>query len=235
MLRAVLLDLDDTLLGNDMGTFVAAYFELLGEYSASIVEPRKLHDALLRGTRAMFDNESSSRTNADVFWESFSRHSGIGRDSGEPFFEVFYRTVFPRLESLTHRRPAAPKLVALCRQRGWPIVIATNPVFPLVAIEERLRWAGIPVTEHGFALVTSYENMHSTKPRPAYFREIADHLGIDPGLILMAGNDPEQDIAPAGHCGMQTFTVVAGNSHEPLGLPKPRGTLEDLLAWLEAI
>jgi FMN phosphatase YigB (HAD superfamily) len=232
VLQAVLFDLDDTLLGNDMDVFVARYFELLGEYSKGTVDPRRLHDALLRGTRAMFENEDRSRTNADAFWERFTAHAGVTREKGEPFFEVFYRTVFPRLERLTRRRPTARRRVELCAQRGWPVVIATNPVFPLIAIEERLRWAGIPVTEHAFALVTSYETMHSTKPRPDYFLEIADHLGIDPSLILMAGNDPEQDIAPARRCGMQTYTVVDSPASAATDLSERHGTLDDLFAWL---
>ena len=50
MLRAVLFDLDDTLLYNDMeGTFLPRYFAALSEYARPLCPPEQLMDALFAG------------------------------------------------------------------------------------------------------------------------------------------------------------------------------------------
>ncbi len=240
MFSAVLFDLDDTLLGNDMGVFLPAYFARLGDFATPRIERNRFRDALVLSTRAMIECGDPTQSNSDVFWQHFAPASGMAREEAEAFFDRFYRDEFPHLEGLTQPRAEARDLVALCADRGWPLVIATNPVFPRIAIEERLRWAGIPVTEWSYALVTSYENMHSTKPRPSYYREIAERLLAEPATMLMVGNDPRQDTMPARRAGMQTFTVLEGEAAGPAdpsgGVAGLRsGTLGDLLAWLSSL
>lgn len=57
-LRAVLLDLDDTLLGNDMDQFLPPYFAALGRRMAPFVAPDDLVKMLLASTQAMMKNNS---------------------------------------------------------------------------------------------------------------------------------------------------------------------------------
>ena len=84
------------------------------------------------------------------------------------------------------------------------MVVATNPVFPLQAIRERLRWGGFGDTE--FTLITSYENMHFCKPRRQYYKEILRMLGRKPAECWMIGNDVGEDLV-AGELGISTFLV----------------------------
>ena len=53
-------------------------------------------------------------------------------------------------------------------------------MFPHQAVEARLAWAGVPVTEYPYTLVTSYENMHAAKPHQAYYQEILAKIGCRP-------------------------------------------------------
>jgi FMN phosphatase YigB (HAD superfamily) len=94
-----------------------------------------------------------------------------------------------------------------------------------------MAWAG--VDDVPFALVTTYENMHTCKPYPAYYVEIAQRIGVAPHACLMVGNDLLRDIAPARQAGMHTFLA-----DEWIANPDPnitadrRGALSDFIAWV---
>jgi FMN phosphatase YigB (HAD superfamily) len=115
------------------------------------------------------------------------------------------------------------------------VAIATNPMFPRIAVEERLAWAGVPVEQFDYALVTTYENMHATKSHLAYYREILEKLGRRSGECLMVGDNWKMDIVPASAVGLQAYWVT-----EESKLPSPstslvgRGTLADLWAEVQA-
>ena len=85
------------------------------------------------------------------------------------------------------------------------IALATIPLFPAIAIQQRCRWAGID--GFPFTLITSFENMRYSKPSPEYYGEIAHHLAVPPDECLMIGNDHVDDL-PAAAIGMETFLVL---------------------------
>ncbi|HUM70342.1 MAG TPA: HAD family hydrolase, partial [Chloroflexota bacterium] len=205
MIKAVLFDLDDTLLGNDVDTFVPRYFKLLGAYVAELLPVEEFIQALLACTEITIQNGDTTRTNFEVFWEAFTARTGLATAVAEPFFARFYEEVFPQLQAVTVVRPLARPLVQHCFDVGLKVVIATNPLFPRAAIEQRLAWAGVPVTEFDYALVTTMENMHATKPHSIYYTEILQCIGCDPDKALMVGDSWQNDIAPAAALGMHTF------------------------------
>lgn len=235
MLKAILFDLDDTLLGNDMDKFLPGYFSLLGEYATRYMPREQFMAELMTCTQAMIQNEDPTLTNRDVFWHLFEERTGLDTAELEAFFDQFYRNQFLQLESRTVKRPFAAKLVQLCLDKNLNVVIATNPLFPLVAIEARLAWAGLSVEEYDFALVTAYENMHATKPSPTYYAEILQKIECAPEHALMVGNDWENDIAPAHSVGVHTYWLAAEDAVRPSKIPSHRGTsLKDLYVLLAA-
>jgi HAD superfamily hydrolase (TIGR01549 family) len=229
MIKALLLDLDDTLLGNNTQTFMERYFALLGEYARPVFDQAVFLPALIRSTQATISNIDPALTNAEVFWANFEELTGGRRTDLEPFFRRFYETEFPRLRSSVAVRPAAAELIQAAQRRGLAVVIATNPLFPFTAIEQRLEWAGIPVTLYPYALVTAYENMHATKPQPDYYREILDLIGRTPEEALMAGDDWKNDIAPATKAGLHTYWITNGETSPPdPAMIRGQGTLDEL-------
>ena len=82
----------------------------------------------------------------------------------------------------------------------------TNPIFPAVATESRIRWAGLEPEE--FALYTTYENTSYCKPNPAYYRDLIRRLSLDPQRCLMVGNDVSEDMEAASAAGMQVFLLT---------------------------
>lgn len=228
-LDAVLFDLDDTLLGNNMDVFLQGYFPLLTEYVKPVLDSDRFLPELLRATQAIINNQDLELTNRQVFWRVFCERNGLEQSEVEPFFARFYVEKFGVLEKLTDQRPEAAPLIRWCKQQGLKVVVATNPLFPLSAVEQRLSWAGVPVENSDFDLVTSLENMHSSKPHPSYYSEILATIGVEPGRALMVGDDWQNDIVPANSLGLHTFWIAPTDVEMPDGLVLDgRGQLTDL-------
>ena len=234
MLKAILFDLDDTLLGNSMETFIPAYFRVLARRVTHLIPADRLVAELMRGTRAMNANDGTGPTNEEAFSSVFYPALGYERDELRPILDRFYAEEFPKLRSLTQPRLEARALVEWAFERGLQVVVATNPIFPRMAVEQRLDWAGVPVTEFDYALVTTYENMHATKPHPAYYHEILARLGRQPGECLMVGDDEQRDIAPAALVGIPVYWIaeLGAASPEDDVTPVGQGTLADLWDWV---
>jgi FMN phosphatase YigB (HAD superfamily) len=227
-LRALLLDLDDTLIDTSMDTFIPAYFRALETFVAGVVEPERFINELLNATRAMDRNEDRGQTNEEVFAAAFYPALGVDRQEMELFLERFYSEAFPRLEPLTNPRSAAPKIVKWAKDHDLQVVIATNPLFPRTAIEQRMAWGGVGVDRFDFELVTCYENSHATKSSPAYFREIVEHLGRRPEECLMVGDNWGWDVVCAGEAGIPSYWISndGGDPPEPAVDVVGRGDLD---------
>ena len=205
MLKAVFFDLDNTLLENDMGIFIPSFLETLAPRFAHIIPPETFKRWMLRSVHQMIVDIDPRSTNREVFVRDMVMRSGYSWTVLGPIFERFYAEDYTGLESLSRPIALAPKVVEAALERGLIVAIATNPIFPLGATWERIRWArldGLP-----FALVTSYDDMHFTKPHPEYFLEVAERLGQEPADCLMVGDDPANDL-PALEAGLPTFLVT---------------------------
>jgi FMN phosphatase YigB (HAD superfamily) len=234
MLRAVLFDLDDTLLANSMDAFLPAYFQALTRYLEPMVAPGHLTASLMQATKVMDQHLDRALTNEEAFASAFYPQLDYDRAGLESAFERFYAEEFPKLRRLTRLRPEARLLVESALAAGLQVGVATNPMFPRVAVEERLAWAGVPVEQIGYALVTTYENMHATKSHHDYYREIAEVLRRRPGECLMVGDSWNMDIVPASTVGFHVYWVSKQRQPAPPGVRLVgRGTLADLWAHVQ--
>lgn len=231
-LQAVLFDLDDTLLYNNMEeVFLDAYFAALIDYAQPLCDGKQLMAAMMAATRSMHDGQADGPTNEEKFARVFAPQLGRPWPELRAFFIEFYETRFPDLRVHAKAHPQARKTVETCLEAGYTAVIATNPLFPAQAIEQRMAWAG--VDDLPFALVTTYENMHTCKPEPAYYYEIASQIGVPPAACLMVGNDVTRDIVPARRAGMHTFLADTWITNpDPDVQADRRGTLDELIGWL---
>jgi FMN phosphatase YigB (HAD superfamily) len=231
LITTLLFDLDDTLLGNDVARFVPAYLQAFVDYLSLGADGRKFAAEVMAGTQAMLANTDPARTLQTVFDAHFFPAMQWDRAAWLPRLEAFYRERYPALQSLVTVRPAARAVLDWARSADLQIVIATNPLFPLFAVEERLRWAGLAGLP--LALVTSYETSHFAKPHPAYYAEILGKLGRRPDEALLIGNDWERDIVPAAAVGMATYWIAPAGSAAPNNQAQPLGVgmLEDFLSW----
>ena len=228
MIRAVLLDLDDTLLDNKMEVFLPAYFQKLGDYLSDLLDPSLMLSELLAGTQQMIGNMDPTLTLERVFAEYFYPAVGLQEGPLREHFEIFYRQIFPSLESLTEYRPEARPFVDEIALKGLDLAVATNPLFPYIAVEERLGWAGFDSPEDIFQVITTYEQFHFTKPHPEYYAEILGHLGIAPYKVVMIGDDPMRDLEPARTLGIGTFHLSEDPEH-----PYDGGDFDAARLWIE--
>jgi len=231
----LLIDLDNTLLGNEMDTFLPAYFQGLGRCLSPYVEPGKMMQALLKATRKMIENNRPDRTLKEVFDAYFYPALGLNYDAVQEALAHFYAHEYTHLRPLTHLRPDAVALTQTAIARSYRIAVATNPLFPATAIHQRVAWAGLPPDEIPFAHITTSENAHFAKPNPAYYAEILAHLGWPEEPVLMAGDDLERDIAPTSRLGMSNFWIHENgipNREIPLP-PTASGPIGTLIPWLD--
>lgn len=204
-LKTVLFDLDGTLLPMDQDEFVKAYFGRLATRLAPHgYEPEKLIKAVWSGTMAMVKN-TGAKTNEAVFWEDFTARFGPEAMKDLPLFDDFYHKEFLGVREVCGFDPRAAETIRRLQAMGLELVLATNPIFPAVATENRIRWAGL--TPEDFRLYTTYENSRFCKPNPAYYRDIVEHLGLDPASCLMVGNDVTEDMV-AQTLGMKVFLLT---------------------------
>ncbi|HHY47219.1 MAG TPA: HAD family hydrolase [Firmicutes bacterium] len=234
MFRALLFDLDGTLLSYDTDAFLQKYMELLARRVSEFVDPSLFLRQLLRSTEAMVRNLDPSKTNKDVFMEDFFPGIGIPPEVLMPVFDDFYRKEFLSLKSLVRPVPLARPLVEQAVRSGLDVVIATNPVFPMVAIRERLRWGHLD--DLSYRLVTSYEVMHYCKPNREYYEEVLSMIGRRPCECLMIGNDVDEDLA-AGAAGIRTYLVTDCLRGKQDGGKRPDfcGTFQDLADFLKQV
>lgn len=229
-MRALLLDLDDTLLHNSMEAFLPRYFRALSATMSDYIEREALLRALHHATQAMISNTDPAHTNEAVFWRAFEPLLPVSRATIAPRLAQFYDEQFPTLADVTARIEGAEALLQATKAAGWRVAIATNPVFPRRAIEHRIAWAGLA----GYELdcVTAYETMHYTKPHPQYFAQVAEQLGVPPSACVMAGNHLSNDLVGAAAVGMQTFWVTHYPIDDAAFTPDGQGSLDALRHWL---
>lgn len=233
-ITTVLFDLDGTLLPLPQDEFAKQYFVHLSAFLSSRgYESAQVTKALLSGVTAMMENNGDA-WNETVFWEDFSRFYGEKARTDLPLFEEFYRDYFVALKSITSRNPRMRELVDRVKDAGCTVVVATNPVFPATATEQRIRWAGLEPEE--FSLITTYENSRFSKPNPKYYEDLLATLGTSPEKCLMIGNDTLDDMV-ARDLGMQVFllTDCLVNRQNKNVEDYPHGDMDALMRYLDTV
>lgn len=231
--KAILFDLDGTLLDHDMrNDFIPQYFALLTRHLAEWIPPDKLIASVMRGSDAMTDNDGS-RTNEEAFAAVFYPLVGYPREELEPRFMDFYERIFPTLRQHTAPKPEARLAVQTAFDKGYDVVIATNPHFPTLATQHRLAWAG--VEDFPFRKVTTYENSRFAKPSLGYYQEILDELGCAPEEALVIGDEAMDMVAARLGCATFLIPGPATKMEEIVPPPTYQGTLADVIALLDTL
>lgn len=232
MIKAILFDLDGTLLPMQQDEFTTAYFEGLSKKLAPYgYEPQRLIGGVWQGTKAMVKNDGK-QTNEQVFWKEFAELFGDKVYDDMDKFNAFYEQDFDNLKSHCDFTEQANSMVQILKKKGYTIVLASNPVFPMTAQKKRMQWAG--VNPDDFAFITSYENSCYCKPNPLYYKEIAEKIGVKPSECLMVGNDTTEDAA-AKLIGTDFFLLTnCLLNKERKDISKyPRGSFLQLLDYIE--
>lgn len=205
-MKAILFDLDGTLLPLDEKLFVDIYFtELSKVFSEYNIESNKLVEAIWTATHEIIKNDGK-RTNEEAFWEKFKSIINIDLSNVKEVLEKFYANeFFTKLKKCSTENNLAKVAVNLAKKNGRKVVLATNPVFPIDALV-RLKWTGLDIDD--FDYVTHYSNSSFSKPNPKYYLDLCKKLDVEPKECLMIGNDERQDIFAASSAGMNCYLVT---------------------------
>ena len=233
MLDTILFDLDGTLLPLDMEKFLQIYFGEMGQHLADLVEPRQLVKMIWAATDSMVNN-TEYRTNETVFMEHFGELIQGDLSAYQKRFDEFYDQGFLKTRAAVEEIPVIAETVNLLKEKGYNLVVATNPIFPQKAIYHRIRWAGFEPAD--FMYITSYEHNHYCKPQPHFFRELLQETGKSPEQCLMVGNDVQEDLA-AATAGIQTYLItnhIIHRSAEPVNTTY-QGTYQEFYEFVQAL
>ena len=205
MITTMLFDLDGTLLPMNQDEFANAYVKGLATAAMQAdYEPKSVSKAVIAGTYAMVKNNGIG-TNEEVFWNTIAEIYGEKIKKDMHIFDEFYRADFQKIRSVCGYEPKATELIKRLRANGYRTVLATNPLFPRIATESRIRWAGLEPTD--FEIYTTFEDAHYCKPNLNYYKELLERLNLTPEECLMIGNDVDDDMI-VEKLGMKVFLLT---------------------------
>ena len=234
MITTILFDLDGTLLPMDQDVFVGTYLKGLATTAAPYgYEPSEFAKAVMLGTKAMVKNDGK-QTNEVAFWNALADIYGEKIKSQTHIFDEFYRTDFQKISEVCGNTPKAAEVTRIAKNLGFRVALATNPLFPIIATESRIKWTGLDPKD--FEVFTSFETSHFCKPNLEYYKEVCDTIGVSPKECLMVGNDVSEDMI-AKQLGMKVFllTDYMINKENKDISSYSHGSFDELVAYIKTL
>lgn len=205
MLKAVLFDLDGTLLPMNEDEFTKGYFGLLCKRLAPFgYDKESLVKTIWAGTKQMVTNDGS-KTNEEAFWDTFASVYGKDKLNDKAQFDDFYLTDFKKAQVFCGKNKYAKDIVDFARKKGLKTILASNPVFPKDGMVTRLGF--VRLAEKDFDYISGYEVSHYSKPNPKFYQEILDSNDLKANEVIMFGNSESEDYEPATACGIKCYLV----------------------------
>jgi HAD superfamily hydrolase (TIGR01549 family) len=201
MLTTILFDLDNTLILFDETEFYYRYLNPISEAFQDLIPKDVFKKRLMIASQALLQN-NGKLINSDYYMNVFCEGFKNKRDLCWNRFVKFYENGFDQFQQLMQPIPGILELFNYLKEANFKLVIASNPLFPLIVQLKRLSWAGFENFQ--FDLITHIENTKYCKPQLGYYLEICEQLNEKPENCLMVGNDPVNDMI-ASKVGMKTY------------------------------
>jgi len=218
MLKAVLFDIDNTLILFDEAQYFQSYLKQLARVFADLIPVNQFSQKLLAASQALLYNEGTV-SNAEYFMREFSIGIPAPRPEIWERFIRFYENDYDQFQSLVTVPPGVREVLETLLKMKMQLVIASNPMFPEMIQLKRLSWAGLD--DLPYALITHVENMSYCKPRLEYYQQICQKIATPPEACLMVGNDPMNDMI-VNKIGMKTFLTLDGQAVDDSALSLSR-------------
>lgn len=233
MIDTILFDLDGTLLPISMDEFINLYFSGLAHHFKDMVEPQQLISMI----GAAFDvmvNDTQPITNEVVFMDAFEKYLEDGElELYQARFMDYYQHHFDDIKAIVKPNQQIQAAVELLKAKGYQMIVATNPLFPEIAILKRIAWAGFDAED--FIHVTTYEKSHYAKPYVQYYEAILKDNDLVADQCLMVGNDPLEDMV-ASRLGLKTYLIedhiVERDEHEHADY---KGSYDDFYEFVKGL
>jgi len=207
MIEAVLLDLDNTLIHNPDHQFALAFMQCIDEHFQKYLGVKDISSGFRKGIKAL-SSQIHRNTNTKVMIETLVDETQLSLGKIQETYQSFYVESYPTLQHHVSPVAKATNLIEYLFEHDMSLIIATNPLYPTIAIQQRLVWAGLEKYLDNFTLVTSSDNMHTCKPNIGYYSEILDRIKLPAKQCLMIGDSLRNDIKPAKQLSMQTYHIA---------------------------
>ncbi len=212
MIKAVLLDMDNTLLHNPDARFAAAFRGLFDQFFRDEFGVEGSVAALRDGFSNIGRTRETFPTNAEAMLDCLELALPLSREEIAGSMARFYDEIYGALEPFIEPVAGADTLIKQLLEQGLLVAVATNPLYPESAILQRLEWAGLGDWISEFAFITHSENMHYAKPQPEYHAEVIARVGVEPDEALMVGDSAVNDIQPARFMGSPAWHLASDGS-----------------------
>lgn len=233
MLKNIIFDLDGTLLPQDQKEFVQNYFYSLTKKIANEgYDSQKFITGIQLGTKAMIENQGKY-TNDKVFWETFEIVSGYKESVISNHFMDYYTNEFMELGRNVKPYEGLNEVLISLKEKGYQLILATNPLFPPIATQNRIKWANID--SDVFSHITTYDNSYYSKPNIKYYQEIFEDFDMLPEESIMIGNDMTEDLVVM-ELGCDVYIVTDHLiNKDNLELPEKSSNMEGLIKYLKEL
>lgn len=204
MIKAILFDLDGTLLPLDEEEFIKVYFGLLCKRFCPLgFDKNLLIKTVWAGTEKMIKN-NGEQTNDIIFWENFKEFFGEEKAKLKYSFDDFYDKEYLQTISCVKPNPYAREIMDFLHENNIKAVLASRPIFPKNGMVNRAKFVGLK--EEDFCHITSYDVCTYTKPNVNYYKEILQKVNLTPQEVIMFGNNEEED-GVATELGIKTYLI----------------------------
>lgn len=205
MIKNFLFDMDGTLIDCKAEEFIPVYVGALKKRFAAEAECDKIIRTIVKGAEAMVRNDGS-RTNREAFMQYAAGILEYPVDKLEREMTDFYETDYAVAKKVIKLKPKMVAAVKKLKEKGYRLIVTTNPLFPLAALRHRLEWGGHD--PELFDFVTSYETSTFAKPNPKYYDETITRLGLVREQTVIVGNDFKEDVCTGKRAGMLAYYLT---------------------------
>lgn len=216
MITTILLDLDGTVLSMDMDLFMKIYFSEMSKAFSDLPEDRDVAKNIWVAIDATIKNTDPGLCNEEVFMDTYAKLISGDINDHKQRFDAFYDAGYLKAKDCVHENEWMGRSIRLLQEKGYQLVLATNPIFPLKAILHRITWAGFEPEE--FSYISSFEKNHYCKPQIKYYEEVLNQIGRIPEECLMVGNDVQEDMI-ISELGVKTYLIdnhILNRTTEPI-------------------
>lgn len=205
MIDTILLDVDGTLLLIDTEDFLENHIKAVAKKVKDLLSEEEVTTYFWKSTEAVIKNTNPEKTNEEVFFENLFEHASVDREEMTKLLEDFYENDFKDIERISSINEYMVDSVRILKDKGYNLVVASNPLFPGKAMLDRLEWAGL--NPEDFSFIPSFEDMHYCKPEIKFFEEILEKIDKKASNCLVVGNHTEEDMI-AKEIGITTYLVT---------------------------
>jgi len=200
----ILFDLHDTLIKVNMADLMSIYFREFSLAFQQKCDQGNLLELLLGALSDMTSNDGS-KTNEMAFISRLSSELNCNYESCKELLESFYHNGFLHVKDTINPIAEMQENIKILVDKGYTLVLATNPVFSRPCVLYMMAWGGIEPSD--FMYISTYENSRFCKPNPKYYSGILSELKLSPAKCMMVGNDAVEDIA-AKQANIKAYLVT---------------------------